>query len=607
MDSLRNEIDSVDSGHLTSQRPRVGSFEDSNFESDNLGEDILNGIASFLDLDRDEIESNEQEYVEVQENQESSRSISTDPSVNFIRGLGKLIKKGIEKGEKRMKQGLDERLETIKGRIREHRDGVLKRQSNNIHEKAQVKEESRNRFISEDKRIFHGGPVAKLIIRNMQIRNMPNYAKNHPFLTLAVERYRNTTSRTPSQSNKWEDEFEIEIHDISADIVVSLYGKGNETLVAVPDTYLGKVIVPMSRLYRNESILEWFSKSKKVFEFQSWFQVYPVKESQRYFEAVVPGLPGTGMDRPKTDSLGEIFMSFRLELNDGFSLANAFTHHGPFKPIGVRQANLDSVNPAMIKMGVERLKCVKQNALVWKNGFMSLQSWKQPSVSACVTLWWTYSCLSAPAYQYPCLFVLFFIFFNVAFQQEHCDEIILWNDEIVKDPSLPDTIPKKLRLLQKILVGLQKLTNMASFHLERIQNSSNFADRVASTVFFLMLFVFSLLLSALLKLAELLFSYVVPFHILVYLIGLQLLVPLPLSAIKLTPPSSEEAADSKAESNNTPNENVKSIRNRLRTWREKAQLSLLLLSRYIRHIFARIPDSNEIMHRKIARTQELVE
>mmetsp|Transcript_16964 Transcript_16964/g.19273 ORF Transcript_16964/g.19273 Transcript_16964/m.19273 type:complete len:123 (-) Transcript_16964:19-387(-) len=122
-----------------------------------------------------------------------------------------------------------------------------------------------------------------------------------------------------------------------------------------------------------------------------------------------------------------------------------------------------------------------------------------------------------------------------------------------------------------------------------------------------MLFVFSLLLSALLKLAELLFSYVVPFHIVVYVIGLQLLVPLPLSAIKLTPPSSEEAADSKAESNNTPNENVKSIRNRLRTWREKAQLSLLLLSRYIRHIFARIPDSNEIMHRKIARTQELVE
>mmetsp|Transcript_11729 Transcript_11729/g.15261 ORF Transcript_11729/g.15261 Transcript_11729/m.15261 type:complete len:617 (+) Transcript_11729:95-1945(+) len=614
MDEIEQQIDDLDRSYIGPLGPGNSYGDDNgsnsyNFTESDLGEDILDGLASFLEIDRD-VEHDESGLTDLgspsSDADRKSRArerYEQDPGVKFFKGLGKLIKKGLEKGERTMKKSLDERIETIKGKIREHQESVLEKQSKYTSERAIEKEAGRNRFISQDLDVQIGHPVGTLSVSNLKIRDVSRSAKNHTYITIAVERQREATSRLDfgAVNGSWTDDFKFDLRDISTDVVLSVYGKSREKIVAVPDIYLGKVIIPLSRLYQQKPMITLLQTRKNIYEFESWFKIYPIGESQRYFEPVVPGLPGTGMDRPKDGNLGEVFVNIRLELAQGYSLLNALTSHAPFKPMAIRHADLDQINPKHIKWGVSRIKAMKQRLVEYKDNFDSIKSWNRPSVSMITLIWWTYTCLSALSYQYPFLVMLFYVGFNLAFPwSDDKTRPLLWNDEIVKDPDLPDTIPKKLRLVHQLLRFVQKASNTIAYHLERVQNSTNSADKLVSAIFCLCLLLCSFVVSVFVGLAQIFCYYFIPFHVIVYLVGLQFILPFSLFAVipvKTEPESesSNSATTAESEVENSANENP----------RYNMQKRIKIFKKALSNCMARIPDSNEVLHRRIARTQEL--
>mmetsp|Transcript_26789 Transcript_26789/g.57935 ORF Transcript_26789/g.57935 Transcript_26789/m.57935 type:complete len:469 (-) Transcript_26789:600-2006(-) len=427
-------------------------------------------------------------------------------------------------------------LKSISAKANEKRKqvkaGILGMQQDKMMAKAVDKETKNNTFVDENLSGYvsgvvqpgvthdkHRKPVAALSVEGLQVEGVTKVGYQVYFV-LALETHRDTTERV-SQLDKngcgsWGDTLNFAVTDISSDFIISVYGKP-QMLPALKDKFVGKVVFPLSRLYKDLPIKTLASQTS--FQFDSWFHIYPLEEGKVHFEPVVKGLLGTGMVRPK-ESLGKVHLKLRLSLQDGLSVPMCIALNKPFKPVGEFES--DEFEAKHLKYGVERIKVLKFSAGVMKTKLLSLRTWKQPLLSGLTLVWYTYLTLLAPTWQYPTLFAILYIFLNFVFPYKEGDgdlSPLIWNDEIEKDPNMPDSVVGKLKKLPVILGGIQKMANKVAFVLERAFNCGNWTDETVTLDFSISVLSMSLVLSAVFAILQLFFYFVIPLNVLLFVLG----------------------------------------------------------------------------------------
>ena len=162
--------------------------------------------------------------------------------------------------------------------------------------------------------------------------------------------------------------------------------------------------------------------------------------------------------------------------------------------------------------------------------------------------------------------------------------IRLWNDGIVQDPDMPDSVVKKIKMLVKLATGIQKLLCVVASTLERAHNALAWGDPVVTTVLVGIICGVAFCLSVSVVIFRLLFSFV-QLHWIVALAGAAtVLRPLFRQSEGLQP---AQQAGGQTE---TPTQ-------------RSTTTPLDTLTQRLRNIFARIPDEAELEHRRIAKMQ----
>lgn len=429
-------------------------------------------------------------------------------------------------------------LVNVKAKRDELKGRVLQKQQEHNVGRTSAKEAGRNAFVrggggdeharassasgSEQQRGPGRVVVGKLTLDDLRFRQCE---KRHVYATVAAERWRGSTGRVdPSVGGDgvWAEAFELALTDVAADVVLSLYGKSH----GVPtsrDRYLGKVLVPLSRLYRDASVATLLRRGdgqQTTFVLDSWFQVYPLDEAHVHFEPVVPGMPGTGMRRPDEKSaLPQVHLRIALELSKGLSLLLCAGLNPPFKPVGEFEAT--DFDPKHLKFGAARIKALAASARAVAAALGSVRAWERPAVSLAALLWYAYATLLAPSYQYPLLLALLVVALAFSYPYKHPSvSPLIWNDEIEPDPNMPDTLVKKLKLVPKLLGAIQSLLNKAAFAAERACNSINWTDQAVTVAMSIALLLAGMCASALLIAVQVFHAWVLPLNVVAFAIGL---------------------------------------------------------------------------------------
>ena len=170
--------------------------------------------------------------------------------------------------------------------------------------------------------------------------------------------------------------------------------------------------------------------------------------------------------------------------------------------------------------------------------------------------------------------------------------IRLWNDGIVQDPDMPDSVVKKIKMLVKLATGIQKLLCVVASTLERAHNALAWGDAVVTTVLVGIICGVALCLSVSVVIFRLLFSFV-QLHWIVALAGAAtVLRPLFRQSDQSEGHQSEglQTAQQAGGQPETPTQ-------------QSTTTPLDTLTQRLRNIFARIPDEAELEHRRIAKMQ----
>jgi len=466
-------------------------------------------------------------------------------------------------------------IEKLKGIHHDARNQRLKEQQDRRVSGALVKETKHNAFLGVLPTANDAGTsavVATVALSNFQLRNVASKAKYQTYLRIGVENCRETTERIEdiSMNPKFQETFTLGVTDIFSDIAVSCYGKAGKAAALFGDHYLGKVCIPLSRLFKGKSGLKLCSRTDNRYVLESWFTIYPLKESKVHYEPVVEGLPGTGMHRG--DPLGDLHCCITLEITENMSVFGAMLLNPPFKPSG--EFELDEFDAKELRYGALRLKKLVQSNKTFLNNLASLTSWSVPSVSLVVLCWWTFLCWFSNFIQVPFLVASLVVYLNWAFPHRDDDVApMIWNDEIELDPNMPQTIVQKLKLLSKLLKVLQQTFNSVAFKTERVAATVSWTDTPIAAMFSLIYLLIGLAGSCLLGVLYFVQVHFMPLYALVYILGVSLFLPINISG-KVSAAKSSQKSDTS------------------------------MIVKAMKNLFARLPDEKELVHRRIAKSQE---
>ena len=483
--------------------------------------------------------------------------------------------------------------------------------------------------------------VGNLTVSGLEVRGLA--VSYQVYLTCLVERQRETSKRlerlldggcgafqlgSAAPDNSWD----FPITDVSGEIVLALYGKPSRGPAAmVADRFVGKVIIPLSRLYRTAGTSQLL-RSGSQWELSQWLTVYPLPERNVHFEPVIEGIPGTGLQVPSggVGALGEVRVRLRMRMHKGMSVALAAALNPPLRPAG--EFEKDEFDPKHLKGGANRIKAIVRTVKSVGVMVQSVRAWDRPFVTLGCFCWFAYATLLARPWQLPALLGALYVVLSWLFPYEPPDVApVVWNHEIVRDPDMPDTAVGKLKMIPKLLGALQRLINKVAFTLERVINALNWTDPVVSLICSAWLLLFSLSASAAWLLVATFCDLTLAPGTWLFLFGLPAFFPTVMEAVvefrsravadfSAWRAGAREAAAAGSGAGSgtgtgtgvgsaaTPSlarvPSLASVQSATLDSAEAAvQVNLYTAKYFFRNTVARVPDANELLHRRIAATQ----
>lgn len=518
-------------------------------------------------------------------------------------------------------------LKKAKQKGKEFKENFVNKQRSQREFKTMKKEVERNAWLMEDEALESesgaameavgaaGIPapdiervcVGNLSVSQFEVRSVRSCIYQ-TYIRVGVESQREMTPSLDKLSEggcgAWPEKFSFDITDVGADLFLSVYGKPARGPFEFK--HIGKVIIPLTRLYNRENVPALLglreptcSLSKNVFTIAGWFQLYPLDSGALHFEPAIQGIPGTGMERK--GPLGEVHVQVSLNLTAG-SVAFCSMLNSPWKPVGSFEK--ETFQPQHIKLGVLRMKYIALTFRESKTILLSLHTWEHPLTSFIALVWFTYTTMIAPSWQYPFLCSSMYVYLSYCFPSRTPDiSPIVWNDEIEKDPNLPDTIGKKLKAIKSVLFAIQTVINKVAFRFERMLNSTNWVDSTTTIVFSAYLLLFSAFASVLVAFLQLFFRHVIPLHAMFFVAGILFFCPFVTDSL-VEKVEKSTAASAQNDAGRAPHD-TSPMNQRKRRFVQLVRHAVLMFSLFFDNVLCRIPDAKELIHRHIAQTQEL--
>ena len=433
-----------------------------------------------------------------------------------------------------------------------------------------------------------GEPVGQLLVGVLG----GSFSTSRPYVIIELDGNEARTSTGMSKAPTWEDAtFLLPVHDPSADLRIFVFDDASlDNQVCI-----GRVIVPLASLCESVALRPTPRLFAPTTARTAVFRVTPASAQHgkailaRYNEAT-PGVPGTGMVRPKQD-LGVIELSLELQLDAHLApqlgLLACYAQAPPPGALeeeegGVLEgdeaqaadADTRKLDPKTIKLYVARLKRSLGKPYI----MLAPWCWSLPLV-------WAYVCLASAAWQLPWI-VLALLVANGAIDNarraERTNDLIYWEEEVG-----PNKMPRglaKMRLLLSVLGKVQHGLGTAVAALEKRRNLLNWQDGVVTTAAIGILAVVCSLLSLLL--------FLVPACVVTFAVGVVPLLANCVASMQRAPaPDAAATAPPAAPPTEAPK--------RARQGSGAAQL--------LTNVLARTPDGGDIAHLHFCKQQLLEE
>ncbi|GBG29476.1 Protein kinase, putative [Hondaea fermentalgiana] len=431
--------------------------------------------------------------------------------------------------------------------------------------------------------------LAQLCVSELAVRGLTLTAHHEAYLAISLENACKTTQRFPElNANDDGDAFrygdeamELDVTDVEADLVIALFSKPTPD-PGLPDTCIGKVVVSLSRLYADSSFRKLLSQRGNHYELDAWFEFYPLEASQTRFELAIPGV--SGLKRPPA-SLGQLHVRLDLDVHPGYPLVLCALLNPPFRPRDQIETSEGNSCPKHIKFGELRLRALVASVQVLLETLQSVRNWDRPNVSGFVLAWHIHVCLFAPCWQIPILVALLFVALTIVFPYAAPVEPPLIFDD--QTPTSRTEDARKAKAEEESLADLEAMLNTGAFHAERLFNAFNWTDKLVSIAACIAVVHAGLAASLLAFLLRTICTHCLSLHKLAFVAGVLFMCPQITSRLHAKLESSPKpltAAPSK-----TP------------AARRYFSTALQLLA----NLRARVLDAHELVHRRIAATQEL--
>lgn len=448
---------------------------------------------------------------------------------------------------------------------------------------------------------YDGRPLlAKLSVSDLQARGLELQPHHQIYLTITMEGVCKTTDRSPEPSPDGKiifshpntDPLQFNVSDVAANLMVALYSKP-QPQPGAQDLCVGKVIVPLSRLYKDAFLPRLLSRRHNHFSFDSWFELYPVKPSQNRFELAIPGLSGLS---PSRKSLGQLHLRLELQTKPGYPLALCAFLNPPFTP--TQQPSTPSFSASQSAASLSHtLKAVKYNELRLQallasikatlDSIRSVRHWERPQITGLLLAWHTYACLYAACWQLPMLITVLVVGCSLAFPYAPSGEAPqMYTSETAR---IRNGVKDDDQFTQDFsLTELASLLTKISCTTERLFNAFNWTDKIASLGVSLAVLLTGLAASVFAFGLHVFTTHCLPLHHILYIGGVLFLSP---SVIDKVQCSVKKAASA--------------ILNRAKVSESAIWQCPAVCIQMLCNLNARILDAEELVHRRIASTQEV--
>jgi hypothetical protein len=371
---------------------------------------------------------------------------------------------------------------------------------------------------------------ATVTVSDVVLENMPNWAKRSPYVVFCVEGKTQTTTRAPSKGPYswpvWQGAWEVS--DVWSDLSITVFSaKAGSEVVAMEDEYVSKGFLPLSAVMNHAKqpfARTLFRSEDTVFHLRVDVHLLQVTPQTRTYASCVQGLPSSGLQRP-TEPTGRVRLTIRIRMNAPLIKALALV---PPSRRSILPPKDETLNPVLLQQRKMRLKTIlAQYGAAFELLVEGILSWRHPFATWIWLTIFTQVTLFSEPYNLPFMTALTAVLgaYFVHVQKQAIGERpppILFMDETTLDPEIPQTIPAKVRALQKLASGFQIVLGTVATLLERIYFALSWDDPLLS-------FVVSIALLGLGLVASLIFAviyeYSQVFRAALFLAGVSLHVP----------------------------------------------------------------------------------
>lgn len=331
----------------------------------------------------------------------------------------------------------------------------------------------------------------KVTISDVMLEDLPSWAKRSPYVLFKIENNWDTTPRASSKGPyAWRDwKGKLDVSDLFTDLHMLVFAakKGSEVL-AMEDEYVGKAILPLSNLvlrFREpwlRTLLTGTRRGPLEHMMEICVDLLPLHPKAHSYVRCVTGLPSTGMERP-SEPLGRIRLVLNYKMS--VSLAKALVAIPPTREVPF-PAPIEEMSGALLHQRTMRLKTVLQSYnWVFPTLVEGLLSWENPFATWVWLTIFTQIMLFSEVYHLPFFITLCAVlgsYFVSLLNKKRGKALppILFSDETMLDPDIPQTLPQKLRALQTLVGGVQRALGIASTALERFFYAFSWDDPFVS-------------------------------------------------------------------------------------------------------------------------------
>lgn len=468
----------------------------------------------------------------------------------------------------------------------------------------------------KEERVVVGTLVVEILrAKNLQVA-LPLLRTSQPFVVLDFENQHHKTKVVNSEkvpSGKWmrfqglnpvfsHEKFVFNVTDVTETLRLKV-------MSARPmreDVVLGHICIPLVDLHPGRSsvtsaMLKQYAgiitgSAPSPVSRKAWHEILKIHKQPEapdpnggdfHFQSGVQGVPNTATGNMPSEARGCLEVRATLKLH--MPLIRCYMKNPRTRPFSQLPNKLST---AAIQCSQRRLKRTIQSKFRVNIVMQRLFAWDSVFLSATYFCFSVYVSMFCPVWQLPIFFALIFGLLCLS-AHTHVDhvqsEIILFNDDIIKDPELPDTVGKKLRLLARLGLGLQKVLWVLASFIERGANAFSFQDIAVTNIIvgcvFCSMCIFSFMLYVLAMFVEVLgphFVFItVPRMFITLLIVFRFLYYPIKCLVKQKGIECKPQSDTKL----------------------KAPKRLHAIKRALCNILQRVPDGYEMNHRRIASKQ----